>query len=347
VLIASIVFGVSLPTPSRAQAASPSATASATHATFVDSVLRYLGFNPSDRQAVLEKGGVLHSGLSSAKQAPEEVGAVGAMLLVDAPGAATVIDAFLHADTFHEVHQVTRHTLLRAGAPPTADMFADLRFPAASERVPLTADSLGRLNLSAAEAGTFRAVQATPDARTQLRQAMAEVLSSRLGRFEEQGIRGIEPYQRSRGALVRPDQELAAAIASLTAFATDYPGFVASLGMSRPPAEASARYFRLEAPFGSDEVISLSREQRQTFADRAIGADLHFYASSGYNAMLTLVGVAPYDQRWLVFAVNHTFTDEVTGFPADLKRAIARKEIAARIAKHLETVRARVQQRKR
>lgn|GEM_PF-2184154 len=40
-----------------------------------------------------------------------------------------------------------------------------------------------------------------------------------------------------------------------------------------------------------------------------------------------------------MFAINHTFTDQVTGFASDLKRSVARKEIASRLARHLETVR--------
>jgi hypothetical protein len=47
----------------------------------VEGLLRYLGFSSTDRDAVLEKGGVLHSGLTKNKQYPEEVVAVGAMLL--------------------------------------------------------------------------------------------------------------------------------------------------------------------------------------------------------------------------------------------------------------------------
>ena len=70
-------------------------------------LLHYLGFKPGDRGAVLEKGGVLQSGLTADEHFPEEVAAVGAMLLVnavDAVDADAVIDAFLHVDTFHRVH---------------------------------------------------------------------------------------------------------------------------------------------------------------------------------------------------------------------------------------------------
>ncbi|MGH9890513.1 MAG: hypothetical protein ACREA0_00720, partial [bacterium] len=41
-------------------------------------LLHYLGFKPGDRGAVLEKGGVLQSGLTAGEDFPEEVAAVGA-----------------------------------------------------------------------------------------------------------------------------------------------------------------------------------------------------------------------------------------------------------------------------
>ena len=112
-------------------------------------LLHYLGFKPGDRGAVLEKGGVLQSGLTAGEEFPEEVAAVGAMLLVNAVDADAVIDAFLHVDTFHRVHQVTRFEVLGAD---TANAFASFRFSSAGEVERIRRDPLKILNLSASEA---------------------------------------------------------------------------------------------------------------------------------------------------------------------------------------------------
>lgn len=306
-----------------------------------DGLLQYLGFSSTDRSVVLEKGGVLHSGLIKDKQYPEEVAAVGAMLLVNAVDVDAVIDAFLHADTFHEVHQITRHKVLMPGKAG-ASAFADLRFASGGEIERIVNDPLRLLNLSRGEAGAFRSSRGAADAGARVARAMADVLAARLASFYGAGISGIVPYERSRGEMVRPGGELESALGSLSVLAKEYPGFLQNLRSIRPGPEVTQQYFRLEAPFEGTEVIALSRELRQNFTDRAIGADMHFYASRGYNAMLTIVGVAPYDKRWLVFAINHTFTDEVTGFASDIKRSVARKEIAGRLAKHLETVRGKL-----
>ena len=275
-------------------------------------LLHYLGFKPGDRGAVLEKGGVLQSGLTADEHFPEEVAAVGAMLLVnavDAVDADAVIDAFLHVDTFHRVHQVTRFEVLGAD---TANAFANFRFSSAGEVERIRRDPLKILNLSASEATSFRS--GGSGSADPISQAMAQVLAKRLGSFISAGIAGIEPYQRAKRGPVRPDRELESALRSLALLADDYPGFLDHLRQGGPMERGSRSYFRLDAPFQGVEVVALSSEVRQQFPDRAIGADLHFYASQGYNSMLTLVGVVPYDQRWLVFAINHTFTDEVLGF---------------------------------
>jgi hypothetical protein len=86
----------------------------------------------------------------------------------------------------------------------------------------------------------------------------------------------------------------------------------------------------------------LSAELRNRSAASALGADIHFYASSQYNSMLTLVGVIPYADASLVFAMNYTFTDQVTGMGASLRRSIARNLVASQLARQLEETRKRL-----
>ena len=84
-------------------------------------------------------------------------------------------------------------------------------------------------------------------------------------------------------------------------------------------------------------------EQRLLRGDSALGADLHFYASRGYNSMQTFIGAVPYGAHSLVFAVNHTFTDEVLGFASRLRKHVARSRIAETLAGHLEEVRRQIE----
>ena len=53
-------------------------------------------------------------------------------------------------------------------------------------------------------------------------------------------------------------------------------------------------YYWMQRRVEADNVLALSAELRRRDARVAIGADVHFYASREYNAMLTVIGVVPY-----------------------------------------------------
>jgi hypothetical protein len=98
----------------------------------------------------------------------------------------------------------------------------------------------------------------------------------------------------------------------------------------------------MERRVDAGNVLVLSAELRRQEPRQAIGADVHFYVSREYNAMLTLIGVVPYGQEWMVFAVNHTFTDQVQGFGSSARRAIARDLMANELGKQLAETRRRL-----
>ena len=87
----------------------------------------YLGLDQTKR-GQLESGEVVHNGLSGAERLPDEIVAAGAMLLVKAPEAGLVVDAFLHSETFLRIFQVRRHQALQGGRPEL-DAFNTLPLP--------------------------------------------------------------------------------------------------------------------------------------------------------------------------------------------------------------------------
>ena len=64
---------------------------------------------------------------------------------------------------------------------------------------------------------------------------------------------------------------------------------------------------------------------------------------SGYNSMITFIGAVPYLEDSLVFAFNHTFTDEVVGIAAALRKRVGRSRVAESLADHLSEVRRRLE----
>jgi len=197
-------------------------------------------------------------------------------------------------------------------------------------------------NLSAAEAAqAVAAGRQQGDAKARATELMVGILDGRLRQFRAQGLPGAADYVRDDGRRVSPGKELQLAIKQVGFLEPEFPELLAALRGQPPKAGAGDVQrgdFWLEVPFGDIRVLSLASELRFSDTDRALAADMHFYASRGYNAMLTVMGVVPYLSGSLVFAITHLFTDEVLGYTSTIKRAAARSQAAAQLVRHLEAV---------
>jgi len=303
----------------------------------------YLGLDQTKRTQ-LESGEVVHNGLSRAERLPDEIVAAGAMLLVKAPEASLVVDAFLHAETFLRIHKVLRHQVLQGGNAETA-AFSTLPLPDSARLQEIVKAPARYLNLNAIEAEKLKSLGPTAgDLQNQVRTALSQILSARLSAYVREGLAGVQPYVRANGEVVSPAAELRSAIRSLSFLAGEFPGFVD--GLATPQSAASSaltrNYYWMERSVDKENVLALSAELRRRQAQAAIGADVHFYASRDYNSMLTLIGVIPYGEEWMVFAINHTFTDQVTGFGSTVRRAVGRDLVASELGKQLAETRHRL-----
>lgn len=303
----------------------------------------YLGLDQTKR-GQLEAGEVVHNGLSGAERLPDEIVAAGAMLLVKAPEAGVVVDAFLHSETFLRIFQVRRHQALQGGSPELA-AFNTLPLPDTGRLREIVKAPARYLNLSKAETEKLKSLSpTTDDLQSRFRTTFAQILSARLNAYVKAGLAGEQPYVRDNGNVVNPAAELRTAIRSLAFLADEFPGFVDALGKPSSAAGSALtqNYYWMERPVDKENVLVLSAEQRQQQARAAVGADLHFYASRDYNSMLTLIGVVPYGGDWMVFAINHTFTDRVTGFGSTVRRAVGRDLVATELGKQLAETRRRM-----
>jgi hypothetical protein len=306
-------------------------------------LLSHLGLNQAKR-AQLESGDVVTNGLSGREQVPEEIAAAGAMLLVKAPDAGAVVDAFLHAETFLRIHQVQRYQALAGGSVELA-AFSTMPLPDFGRLQELVKVPARNLNLNTAEAEKLKSLSSTAsDLESRVRSTLAEIFAARLSAYARQGLLGVQPYVRVNGAVVDPAVALGNAMRGLAFLAEEFPGFVDALGApaSGLNSRLTRQYYWMERRVETDNVLALSAELRSRDARAAIGADVHFYASREYNAMLTLIGVIPYGEEWMVFGINHTFTDQVQGFGSSTRRTIGRNLVATELGKQLAETRRRL-----
>jgi hypothetical protein len=310
-------------------------------------ILEHLGLDARASLPALDAGKVLRSGLKNPAEPSDEVSAVGAMLLVRGVPPARVVAAFVAPDTFTRAHQVQRLQVIGSDADRDA-IFRDLSVGDAHGARHLLTQPARYFNVSPDEAALALAAGQKPgDARAAATGVMANILDNRLRQFSSKGLEGVPEYVREDGRRVSPAAQLQLAIRQIGFLEAEFPEALASLrGESPRPGTADVQRadFWLEVPFADLRVLALARELRRSDSDRALAADLHFYASRGYNSMLTVVGVVPYKSGSLVFAITHLFTDEVLGYGSAIRRAAAREQAAAQLMRHLDTVRATLPQ---
>ena len=328
------IFFVLLITPSLV-VAQPAACGSP----FFNDLAQYLGL--SEHQTRLEQGDVIHTALLADEQLPEEIVAVGAMLLVRGVEPRTVINAFMADETFRKVHKVERFQALSESEQVTFT-FGQLTVEPESDLARAFRNPDRNFNLSLQESANLKAVNVKgKQGIWEAEQVWRNILENRLESFIDSGVRGIKSYSGSHTRGFTPATELTTAIKSFSFLEKQFPLFVSALSApsSVPEPEFSRQYFWLETQFDNQSLWALSSELRLLRKDSAMASDLHFYASRGYFSMLTIIGVVPYCDHSLAFAVNHTYTDAVLGFAAGFKRRVGRKRVAEALSLHLETVR--------
>jgi hypothetical protein len=165
--------------------------------TLAGKLLSYLGLDQAKR-AQLESGDVVHNGLSGRGQLPEEIVAAGAMVLVKAPDAGAVVDAFLRAETFLRIHRVQRYQALRGGSVELG-AFSSMPLPDAGRLQELVKAPARNLNLDTAEAEKLRSLLSPTagDLENRVRSTLAEIFAARLDAYARQGLAGVQPYVRA------------------------------------------------------------------------------------------------------------------------------------------------------
>jgi hypothetical protein len=323
--------------PSGASAASPPTEDPARR------ILQHLGLDARASLPALDAGKVVHSGLRNSAEPADEVSAVGAMLLVQGVAPAKVVAAFVAPDPFTRAHNVRRRQANDSVADRSA-ISRDLSVGDAQGAKHLLTQPARYYNLSRDEAAqALQAGQKPGDATAAAGSVMAGILDGRLREFRFQGLKGTPDYMREDGRRVNPGAQLQLAIRQIGLLEAQFPAVLAALrgeAAGSGAADIQRADFWLEEPFVDVQVLSLASGLHHAAADRALAADLHFYASRGYNAMPTVVGVLPYKSGSLVFAITHLFTDEVLGYASSIKRAAARDQVAAQLVRHSAAVRA-------
>jgi len=199
-----------------------------------------------------------------------------------------------------------------------------------------------KLNLSTSEIAQFRQVGREPKALDAQLQAM---LRARYEAYRQSGLKGIVLYARGGGKTASPGNELALAIRETMPMARRQDYFQALLDYPANPLPAVEHrfyWFKQEVE-GRPTFILAHRASRQS-ANAALLTEEQYYVGHSYNSNLVVAGGLQVQGGTLVFYINRTFTDQVTGFASGLRHTIGRGQMLSEVAAHLQQVRGQLEQ---
>lgn len=226
----------------------------------------------------------------------------------------------------------------------TAESFAKLELPP-EELAKLADDDVDEeFNLSQQELAQLARSLAGKKGKNREPAAMQtyrEILAGRVGAYQSRGLAGIAPYRHgSDESTPRADLEGAQPPPS-GLIAKQAPEFLTWLREYPTAGEASFSEFRwqLQELNGRPAVVLAHRAEHQG-AELAFFMNRDFYVGHTFDALQTLSGVVPSgpDQS-VLFYVNLTYTEQVTGFASGAAHGIGRKIMKGEIVTLFESVR--------
>ena len=221
-------------------------------------------------------------------------------------------------------------TVLDAGEipenEPEVDAFAALSLDPSELQRLARARPGPEFNLTEAESLRLRSAAKGGDA--EVLDAYRRILTHRLREYRQKGIDGISSYARGSRPEARPSEDLRSAVASLAGLSGRCPSFYGSFSSfpARSDPAVSHRFFWAVQRVQDRPTVVLSHWVLQLHPDFAILGQRQFYVGQGYDALQTLVGAFAVGQGdSLVFYLNRTSTEQVSGFGSSIAHRLGGK----------------------
>jgi hypothetical protein len=287
------------------------ATRTATAGPPAEQLLGDAGFTPAEIARV-ENGEFVTKAI--APSSPRELTAGFAFVVAAAPDA---IVRQVRAGLVDHVDPNTVAFAILPASPGLAD-FAKLTLapdPAKQAAAYVAAKPGGNLNLSSEEIAAFDTLgrgAAVPA----VEQAVRQALLARVQAYQAKGLAGIAPYALSGGQQRSPGDELRSASQAAKLLEKYLPAayqMLVAYPESRPPGtQETFRWSRLVA--NGVPTVALTQTLTIPDGDAWVGVQRQFYVSTGYNSEQAIAALLPVPKGTIVFYVNRTSTDQVTGF---------------------------------
>ncbi len=297
----------------------------------LDDMLAYLKMDQHTLRNGLHSGEIIYTGMPEHVMLEEEIAVGGTLMLLKTHSPQVVVDVFISAESlvnhmeFSSAEQI--HDLEKS-------FFNVVELPKRDLDLLAKKNVAKFYNLSKHEVARIQASR--PPGIDDYR----AMLHGRLHAYVTHGLHGIEQYSGNKRRY-NPALEIQSAIRGAAFLSRHFPE--AYHAITDFPEDSDPlvedHFLLIERDVDGRRVHAISRQVFEVTKEAGIGADIQFYVSTSYNAMFVLVGVIPFENGSLVFALLHMFTDEVVGLGSGLKKSIGTKRAVEFMTQHFVRIR--------
>ena len=306
-----------------------------------DEIMGNFAFAPGDVERV-RRGELVETAIAGTSD--REL-AVGIAFLVHAP-VPQLVHYFEIGAGFHNDPQVEAAIEIRGDGTPND--FTHILLEPGGEREAhryLTAAPGDVLNLDADEIAAFQKIAGSEHAgRVEVQDGIRTLLLSRYQAYRTRGLAGVTPYARESGKETNPADELRRMTEEATVVKKYAPAFHALL-MSYPqdkPPDLRENFFCIRYAMSGRPNFTLRHRMAMPVDQGYVVADREFYATHDFNDMQAIAGLFPTSEGTVVVYIGRSTTDQVGGFAASAKKALARSLMAKELASVFEKGRTEV-----
>ncbi|MDR4517385.1 MAG: hypothetical protein MRK00_08365 [Nitrosomonas sp.] len=222
----------------------------------------------------------------------------------------------------------------------TMDTFKKLNFESSREASNfLVAKPGSQFNLSAQEFQTLQSIDPTNVNPAPLAsQTYGKILWQRWLDYRQKGLQGIASYDRGAGKTTDPARELQVAAINNKILVNYYPKLF-HFWLNYPtslPAGADERFLLINRLLDGRPTVNLVHRIILAADSGGIILSRQFFVGHSYNSNQLTIICLPFRDGSIVFYVNQTFTDQITGFGSSIRRPIGREQMRRRMDAHLK-----------
>jgi len=313
----------------------------------LEQALGFLGFDADERARLLD-GEIVSHGIEKISETELAV----TVAVITPHPMAEVIDLAQEHDPLRLDDDMLAFGKLE-DRDPDDETFAGVRFEGdeASElRLLLEAKAGPKLNLSTKEIARFerlhgrflgRKCERDPACVEAVTAEYQKVLRDRMLAYRKGGLAATAPYARKGGGETRPGDEILRSLSSADLLALALPE-VHDLYRRYPEGDSEEfehEFHWIKQRIQGRPTYILAHRIYFLRPEFALISERHFYVGHSYNSMQIFLGLLPAGDRTIVFYLNHTSTDQVSGFLGGTKRRVARKLMKDEILEMFEAFR--------